>query len=186
MRFIVVLSILLTCFEAQLASAETFNVTINPFALLVGSFSGGVDVAVTDKITIGGYGGYSKSSFTLGSFTATRLGLRSDISLSDDVFEDGWYAAPFVSYYTYKVDVGSDLYKSGAVKFNATNFGAILGYGWFWDSGINIRAGLGPMYSKLSGNLEVEKKDGTREEPNLFHSLSGFLPTGDLIVAWVF
>jgi hypothetical protein len=189
-RYILCISVLAL---SSIAQARSFNVSANPIGLITGSYSAGVDVAVADRVTVGPYAAYSHTSDNVNGLpstsTSTGFGLRTDIALSDTVFKDGWYLSPFVSRYKVHTQVSNDstsLYRKTAIDFAALNAGLVLGYGWFWDAGINLRFGLGPMYTKVTGDFELEKNDGSKVKPKVVNRLEGFLPTAELILAWAF
>lgn len=176
------------------------NISLNPLALSLGSLDVGAEFKISDKVSLGPYGRYSLDRDD-GKLIQDGLGVRADFALSGRTFHSGWYLSPFISRYSFKmknVTIADDTATSGnssntaksASKvasdwdFTSLNVGATAGYGWFWRPGINLRLGAGLMHSTIDGQFGLSSDDSSLLTPS--KTTSGFLPTGDLILAWAF
>lgn len=128
--------------ERSVPRDSKVNVSIYIPSLLVGVISGDVNFKLSDKITLGPQGSY----YSYGDHRGYDIGLSMNYALSGKVFDDRiWLVNPYVSYsYT---DLSFDVSEDGKVKKGGVIAGANLVYQWMWNSGVNLRAGVGAYYS---------------------------------------
>lgn len=113
-------------FEGSMKSA---NIRMNPFFFLLGFFNFEIDIGVLDSLTVGPILGFYGGSLEDKGYM---LGGRLNVYVSGDRFVDGWYVSPF-GYFLFSDSSTRSIY----------NVGAVFGYGWFWESGFNMKLGFG-------------------------------------------
>ncbi len=128
------------------------NVAIYIPSLLLGVISGDVNFKLSEKITLGPQVSY----FSYAKHRGYDLGLSMNYALSGEVFHDRvWLVNPYVAY-SYN-DLSFDRDENGQVKKGGILAGANLVYQWMWNSGVNLRAGVGAYYSSRKPLLDIGK-----------------------------
>lgn len=126
------------------------NVQVYIPSLLVGVISGDVNFKLAEKVTLGPQASY----YSYGKHRGYDVGLSMNYSLSGDVFNDRiWLINPYVAY-TYS-DLSYDSFDDEKAKKGGVITGANLVYQWMWNSGINMRAGVGAYYSSKKPLLHI-------------------------------
>lgn len=142
--------------EAALAN-KTINLHLNVPGLFVGWAGGGVDFKIAPDLTLGPIAKY----FAYGASDGFALGLNLNYALNGAVFTTGWVLNPYLEYY--QSDYDRNYQASSAVA------GINLAHQWFWDNGINIKAGVGLAYSTMRLPLGIAGSENIH--PNLDLSL---------------
>lgn len=128
--------------ERSVPRDSKVNVQIYVPSLIVGMISGDINVKLNEKFTLGPQATY----FAYGDHRGYELGLTANYALAGDVFDDRtWLVNPYVLYS--HSDLSFDGAKDGKVKKGGVVGGLNLVYQWMWNSGVNMRAGIGAYYS---------------------------------------
>ena len=137
--------------ERTIPKDPKVNISVYIPSLLVGILSGDINFKLTDKVTLGPQLQY----FSYGEHTGGYdVGLSMNYALSGKVFDDRiWLFNPYVAY-SYN-DLSFDEYEDGKVKKAGIVTGANLVYQWMWNSGVNLRAGVGAYYSSRKPLLDI-------------------------------
>jgi hypothetical protein len=175
------------------AQQTRFNARINPVPLLLRVFSANLEFSPwqSPKTSFGLFGDYGEGNSSDIYYRVAKIGLRTDIALtSDDIFRDGWYLAPQISYFDSRVSSHDvDKYSKADFSHRSIDLGALIGYGWFWNTGFNIKLGAGATVALWqTGASALVKKDGGKETPPwwLNRKLFAVLPAGEFTVGWTF
>ena len=117
--------------QSSEAPASRFNIHTNPVMWLVGFYSLGADVALTEKLTLGG--SYNHINFDSQDFDndnieakANGFDLRMQYFLNQ-AFQDGWYLTGFGSFNRGEVE---DTVNGDFAKFDIKSLGVTAGYFW--------------------------------------------------------
>jgi hypothetical protein len=142
-------------FLTHSANAKSMNLSLNPFSLLSGGINTGIEFKLNDQLTAGPYVNYQQTANSDDEVRTVGFGARVDYALQSSAFEDGWYSSFFLSRYSFSGKIKGDTQSEPSLKiaydFDSTNVGALIGYGWYWLSGFNLRLGIGLMHSTLTG-----------------------------------
>lgn len=156
------------------AGEKSLNVSVNPLGFFFGVANLNVDFGIGESIAIGPtiqYAKYSSASVTVGTTTstteATGVGFGANFTyfIGRPSFTDSWFINPFITYQSLK---------NGSASQSGVMYGANIGYGWYWSSGLNLSLGLGIQ------NVSVDLAAlglGT---------VSGTLPSGKIQLGYAF
>lgn len=150
------ISLLVLIFLIPFQSFADVNVRTFPFQLvnLI------VDIPVSRNWTLGPQLLYSSSEDDGYSVDARAFGLRANYWFNEDVFTQGWYLGPGISYASVEVEddeSGSEL----TGKASGLSLSVLGGYHWMWES-FNIMLGIGPAYYSI-GEVTIEDDFGNEE-----------------------
>ena len=136
------------------ASADNFrrvNFKLAPLSALVGIAEGGIDVAVSERVSLGVYGsslfndgplknaidGETTRDMDDFELSFNQYGFRVDVGLTGGVMSDTWYVSPFIKQMNIEVE---DTLLNDRASGDLTLAGAGVGYRWMWDH-FNISLG---------------------------------------------
>ena len=178
---LVCLSIVNLSWAQESESKKRFNIHTNPLTWVVGLYSIGADVAVADKLTLGG--SYNVFNFSGDEFednidaSANGFGLRAQYFFNQ-AFADSWYLSGFYDSTKGEVD-DTDTNQFADFKVNST--GVTAGYFWIWGN-FNLQLGLGFQRN----NVEVTDSTLSPEDQADIEDLDGTSVTGDLRIGFAF
>lgn len=167
--------------QSESKSGTGINIHINPITMLVGVYSIGVDVAVNQKLTLGG--SYQHIDFSSEDFdsnidaTASGFGLRMQYFLNE-ALQDGWYFSGFGDFGKGEVDSTTS---NEYADIKVTSIGATAGYFWIWEH-FNIQLGLGMQNSKI----DVSDSTLSAQDRADVEDLEGVGLTGDFRIGLAF
>lgn len=162
-------------------SMKRFNIHTNPLTWIVGLYSIGADVAITERITIGG--SYNIFDFSGDEFednieaSANGLGFRAQYFFNK-AFADSWYLTGFYDSTKGEVD---DTSTNDFADFKINALGVTAGYFWIWDN-FNIQLGLGFQRN----NVRVTNSTLSPQDEADLEDLDGTRITGDLRIGFAF
>ena len=144
-------------------SEKQFNVRMFIPGLFIGYLSGAADFKISPAITVGPIGKF----FAYGKYTGFAVGAQMNYALNKqkDVFANGWLFNPFIEYYQSDFDGEKDEANDYLTTSSAV-IGAYLVHQWMWDSGVNVRFGVGMSYSTTKLPLSIHIA-GLNLGPNL-------------------
>lgn len=170
--------------QEEAKSKKTFNIHTNPITWLIGIYSIGVDVAVNNKLTLGGsYNHVDFSAMDLDEngqdidANANGFGVRMQYFLNE-AFHDGWYLTGFGDFGKGEVKNNDT---SEFANLKSTSLGFTAGYFWIWEN-FNIQLGLGLQNSKINltdSSLSAQDREDIED-------LEGVRPTGDFRLGLAF
>lgn len=140
------------------------NITVSPLGFIIGSFGGGVDFGVSDRITLGAYGSYLSRNIADVYVQGGDVGARARFYLTGPRLSSGWYLSPSVGYTTVSIGAGRR-----SISVDGPEAKGIIGYQWVFDNGINIALGAGLTYRALTP--KTVSQDG--QQRKLISSLNG-------------
>lgn len=180
--------LLTSCTSAWASHSNDFNFRFSPLGLIVGSIHTALDYKVTPSwtvgpeisywhLSVGSSTGYS-SSFDVKSFG---VGVRGNW-FYNGVYTDGFYVGPSLKYASTSLSVtrtdGSDV----SAKASGMFAGALVGYGWFWDS-FNIMLGIGATLN-LGGENKVTITDSNGDKTPVRTGVAGL--DAEFSIGWTF
>lgn len=185
----VLVSTLLLAFSPVQASAAEMNIRFAPLSLLIGWLNVDLDVAVSDKWTVGPTLGIWRADVPDTYFVGDKyqlkrnaVGVRANWSQGGS-FQTGFYVSPIVQFVRAEI---SGVSKSTGNDITASASGVtvtgIAGYQWFWDS-FNLSLGGGLILGAQSSDVSVQ--DG----PTSYKAASSGRGTGvalDFMLGWMF
>jgi hypothetical protein len=184
-KLFVVVLVLLSFVNLSLAqegeSKKRFNVHTNPLTWIVGLYSIGADVAITDNVTLGG--SYNIFDFSGDEFeenidaSANGLGFRAQYFFNQ-AFTDSWYLTGFFDSTKGEVD---DTSTNQFADFRVNSTGVTAGYFWIWNN-FNIQLGLGFQQN----NVKVTDSTLSAQDRADLEDLDGASITGDFRIGLAF
>lgn len=166
---------------------RTYNVTMNPIGALFGFYSGTFNYGLTDSITVGiaaGYSSYSiNTTLTSGTTTITsgttmnafNIGARANYYLQQR-YSQNFYLGVEAGFAPFSLTIGTAKGNIGAVTM-----GALLGYAFMTEFGLNIMIGAGVKYSTTPSNAVLS--DGKSYAVPAF---TGVVPNLELNLGFAF
>ncbi len=117
-------------------------------SLFIGALSGTFDYALNRTWAVGLRGMYFAFGGKAALAKAYAFGAEAQYALSHDLGTDGWLVNPYISYM--HLSATSNLNGQGVSQpvgaTSAYMIGSNLNYQWMWNSGINVRLGLGVFW----------------------------------------
>lgn len=175
-----------------------YFVRANPITLTAGSISGEMGLAVSDISTVGLAGAYTKFEDTLVTYTGYNLGIRTGFYFSG-AEDDSWYLKVGGGYANFSMTLFLPAFsepsedeieyidEDSGIQFKTQFFygESLLGYQWFWDSGIHINFGYGVVYNSYSeSSFSYIDEDGEEQQKdNLF--LPKVAPRAELTLGYM-
>lgn len=162
-------------------SKKRFNIHTNPLTWIVGLYSLGADVAITDNLTLGG--SYNIFDFSGNEFednidaTAKGFGLRVQYFFNQ-AFSNSWYLTGFYDSTDGEVD---DTDSNQFADFSVNSAGITAGYFWIWGN-FNLQVGLGFQQN----NVKVTDSTLSAQDQADIEDLDGTNITGDLRIGFAF
>jgi hypothetical protein len=121
------------------------NISTAPVFFPFGSYDLDVELGLTRYLTLGPklmYNTFTSSFSTTGNKYS--VGVVATVSIGHPKFTNGWVLRPFLSYASGTASTSG--IPPVSVSASGLDFGANVGYGWFWNSGINLSLGFGYQY----------------------------------------
>ena len=158
MRLVLALSFLFITFSAF---AQT-NVRTNPLQLLLGVWNADVDFKIHRRWTLGPTVQLIDRKIEDYEVKAYGIGIRGNYYLNGEVYKQGWYLGPSLSWLSIEVADKDTVLAPLTGKSTGFALSAIFGYQWMWEK-FNINLGVGPVLYTLS-EITLEDSSGTIEE----------------------
>jgi hypothetical protein len=150
-----------------MGDTKSVNLYINPIgALFDGVFSGGVDIALGQKVTLGPVASFFNVTRSGVNVTATAYGGRFNYYF-DGAIKSSWRFSLIAEEVPMKLSQGG----FGATV-NATEIAALIGYHWVW-SVLNLGLGAGAYYYTANSGVTLTDPNGSTTNVNtpLFHGI---------------
>ena len=158
------------CFSSRIYAAgeDSVDFRINPLVVLLGGLTFTMDFKIHPQWTLGPELGFVRYKFSSDKGSRDDTTLRScsvgarATWFRNGVFTDGLYVGPFATY----ANAGLKLSDSNEVARNRANSvfaGAVVGYGWFWES-FNVLLGGGLTLPIGKSKVDVENSTGNRAD----------------------
>jgi hypothetical protein len=139
-----------------------FNFETQPLSLLVGHYTAGISVGLTESLSLGPLGGVLKLSSSLVDLDAYTVGLRATYHLSGPRFTQGWLLATEALYVPVTIRARQLLDSREYGGNTSMTFGrALLGYQFFGHGSFNVTAAAGASYHKVREVQRVTASDGS-------------------------
>jgi hypothetical protein len=143
----------------EFATGKNINITYNIFSTLIGTLAGSVEYKISKPVSLGVTGAYmfndyvnDDSNTNTGGLKYYSIGAFATFAFNKNVMATGWLIQPTVEYadvsYTDNTQINPN------VDLNGVSIEAPFIYQWMWDSGFNMRLGLGPAYTWLHGSTD--------------------------------
>ncbi len=149
----------------QDVTAKRFNIELQPMSALSGIYSFVASAAVGERVLIGVQAEQIRSSWLLEKYDGYSVGINSTFYLSSSRFKSGWVLTPSVGYASFKVH-DSPLFWFGDYtpqgwdgNFHSMYLGAVMGYQWAFESGLNFSLGSGLTYYTLNKSQTLNSSD---------------------------
>lgn len=179
--------------------SKTFNAFISPLPLVVKMVNVGVDIGVTEQLSVGpeitswNYKSTTRSSQSFLGYQAwssygvdaKSLGLRLKWSPFSFRFEDGWYLLGTASYVKAEVTRSNFIYGTSEGTLSGSIVSAVAGYQWFWKSGFNMSVGFGAASANID-RADMRVAEGDETNPYDFAGRDRNTVTGEFNTGWVF
>jgi hypothetical protein len=161
-------------------SASAFsrvNVRTYPFSF----FNLQIDIPVSRNWTVGPH--IVSTSDNDDDFEVKTLGagVRANYWFNEDVYTQGWYLGPSLSYVNVSVEDSHPSFGKLKGEASALSMSVVAGYHWVWES-FNIMLGAGPAYYSI-GDITVDDSAGNARE------YTGYNGSGlalELTLGWLF
>lgn len=158
------------------------NVRIDPLNTLIGRMNVQVDFGIASAWSLGPTLQYTNKMDEGYKINAYGFGVRGNYAFNGNIFTQGWYLGPSISYVNVKVTDDNSILGDLEGKGSGVAFSVLGGYQWMWEH-FNINLGAGPVFYTL-GDIVVENDAGTYEE-----KFSGYNEVGlglEFTLGWKF
>jgi hypothetical protein len=166
--------------ESSSSNANT-NIRVGAINALAGTLDLQADFAVSKSWSVGPTLIYL--SRTIDDFEAKAFGAgaRGNYYFNREVFTQGWYLGPAISYIGVTVKGKDSL--GGQIEASGSGVAVTLfaGYQWIWDN-FNMALGAGPVYYSL-GKIKVKSDNGADQT---FDSYDGARFALEYTIGWKF
>ncbi len=166
-----VLFLAIATFALGLSAQPTNIIKTNPIGLAFGNFNATYEKTLGSSASILIKGQYMYKLFGLDvNLAGGGLGFRYYFTHAKKAIPSGFYINPQAVFMYGGI---TDEYDGTTYSATTLGFGAELGYQWVWESGFTLDLGLGPSYTRASGNNGGE-------------GVSGILPSATIAIGFAF
>ena len=134
---------------ATYGQANPINIRVNPFSIVSDGISGGVDLGLTDNVSLSLDGGYIYDTFIITGTKGKAITGGAKITYYSDSMKDDSFITS-VGLSKSHIDLRDSDNKKQII--HATTGGVKAGYRWIWDSGFNTSLSGGLAQVRASSN----------------------------------
>ena len=137
------------------------NLRVDPLQLFYNNLNLDLDLPINDKWTLGPTLDYQNRSEDDWDINEYHIGMRGNYWFNKNIFSQGWYLGPSISYINIEAENDNDGFDSSG-KSSGLEITVMSGYQGMWES-FNINLGLGPFFHAVK-EIEVKNDQGEKHE----------------------
>ena len=140
--------------QAKECKNNPINFRINPFSLVADSVSGGIDIGITDQLSLGLDGAYTYNTELLTAYKGkAHSGGISLTYYADSMHEDSFITSVGVEKSYAKLLDEDQSYSAQAISGDVK-----AGYRWLYKNGFNTKLAAGLSQTRITGSDQTKTK----------------------------